>query len=311
MWLVALGAAVSEVDTSPGTGLDSRCAIAGFPVSVTVCRAMPAEPVAVYLPTEDPSTYESTELAGAGWYQEGQHGGALSALIAGHIESTATLTPMEIARITVEIFRVVPLVPLRIETRVVREGKRIQTIQAMVYGPDGTLLSLATAQRLRTAELDLPPEAEGPPLELTTPERLQPFASRSWGVGETGRILFHRHAIEVREIHGGFTSKGPGAIWVRLTKPIVAGREPTPAQRAIAAADFCNGISRRVDVSDWVFMNSDLTVHLARYPSGDWVALDAESVYSPSGRGVATGSLWDLDGALGRSTQTLYLDRAG
>jgi acyl-CoA thioesterase len=52
-------------------------------------------------------------------------------------------------------------------------------------------------------------------------------------------------------------------------------------------------------------------VHLARLPSGEWVALDAESVYSPRGRGVATGSLWDQDGALGRSTQTLYLDRAG
>ncbi|MBW3666235.1 MAG: thioesterase family protein [Actinobacteria bacterium] len=271
---------------------------------------MPAEPEGVYLPTDDPSTYESTELAGAGWYQEGQHGGALSALIAGHIESIPTLTPMEIARLTVEIFRVVPLVPLRIETRVVREGKRIQTTEATVYGPDDTLLSMATVQRLRIAKLELPPDAEGPPLELTTPDRIEPFSGQGWGVGEPGRVLFHRHAIEVREIHGGFTTKGPGAIWLRLTKPIVAGRGITPAQRAIATADFCNGISRRVEVSDWVFMNSDLTVHLARYPAGEWVALDAESVYSPGGRGVATGSLWDLDGALGRSTQTLYLDQA-
>lgn len=282
--------------------------MAAFPVSVTVCRAMPPKPEGVYLPTEDPATYESTELAGAGWYQEGQHGGALAALIVGHVEAIPTLAPMEIARLTVEIFRVIPLVPLRIEAQVVREGKRIQTVEALVYGPEGTLLSMATAQRLRTTDLDLPTEALGPPLELTPPDRLESHPGKQWGVGEVGRVLFHRNAIEVREIHGGFTSKGPGAIWLRLTKPIVAGSEVTRAQRAIVAADFCNGISRRVDAGDWVFMNSDLTVHLARYPVGEWIGLDAQSVYSPGGRGVATGSLWDTEGAVGRSTQTLYLD---
>lgn len=282
-----------------------------FPISVTVCRAMSPVSEGIYLPTDDPTRYESTELAAAGWYEEGQHGGALAALIAGHIEGIPTLTSMEIARLTVEIFRVVPLVPLRIEARVVREGKRIQTSEALIYGPDGTLFSMATAQRLRTTDLDLPADAVGPPLELTTPDRLESYPGKGWGVGEVGKVLFHRNAIEVREIHGGFTSKGPGAVWLRLTKPIVAGSEVTRSQRAIVAADFCNGISRRVDASDWVFMNSDLTVHLARYPIGEWIALEAESLYSPGGRGVATGSLWDLEGALGRSTQTLYLDRAG
>lgn len=272
---------------------------------------MAALPEGVYLPTDDPSVYESTELAGAGWYREGQHGGALAALIAGHVERVPSLTQMEIARLTVEIFRVVPLVPLRIDTEIVREGKRIQTVEARLSGPDGVLLSMATVQRLRITELQLPPDAQGPPLELTTPDRLEPFEGKRWGVGEVGRVLFHRNAIEVREVHGGFASKGPGAVWIRLAKPIVAGTELTPTQRAAATADFCNGISRRLDTSDFVFMNSDLTVHLARYPRGEWVALDAESVYGPLGRGVATGSLWDLEGPLGRSTQTLYLDRAG
>ena len=272
---------------------------------------MPGEPEGVYLPTDDPSVYESTALAGAGWYQEGQHGGALAALIASHVEQTPTLTPMEIARITVEIFRVVPLVPLRIETAVIREGKRIQTSEARVSGLDGTLLSLATVQRLRIADVPLPADAQGPPLELTPPDSLEPFSSKTWGVGEVGRVLFHRNAIEVREIHGGFTSKGSGAVWIRLTRPVVAGIEVTPVQRAVVAADFCNGISRRLDVSEFVFMNSDLTVHLARYPRGEWVALEAESVYGPIGRGVATGSLWDVGGAVGRSTQTLYVDRTG
>jgi hypothetical protein len=40
---------------------------------------------------------------------------------------------MQVSRLTVEIFRVIPLVPLRIETEIVREGKKIQTVQARVF----------------------------------------------------------------------------------------------------------------------------------------------------------------------------------
>ena len=96
---------------------------------------------------------------------------------------------------------------------------------------------------------------------------------------------------------------------MRLTTPIIAGRETTPLQRIVATGDFSNGVSRALDYNEWVFMNPDLTIHVARYPEGEWVALSAESTYGDLGRGVATGTLWDTRGWLGRSTQSLYLDR--
>lgn len=262
----------------------------------------------VYLPTSDPNTYESTPLANAGWYEEGQHGGALSALIVGHVDRLPTLAPMQIARVTVEIFRVVPLVPLTIEAEVVREGKRIQKIRAEVLDPEGTLLSMASVQRLRVADLPLPADAETPGLALLGPDE-SGEAGSYWGVGEAGKTMFHRSAIEVREIHGGFYDPGPGAVWIRPSVPIIAGEPISPAQRAVIVADFCNGVSRSLG-DDWVFMNSDLTVHIGRYPTGDWIALDAESHYSELGRGVATGSLWDEKAWVGRSAQTLFLDHA-
>ena len=263
----------------------------------------------VYLPTDDPDTYESTPLANAGWYEQGQHGGALAALLTGHVERAPTLARMQIARVTVEIFRVVPLVPLTIKTEIVREGKRIQKIRADVTDPEGTLLSMASIQRLRLADLPVPEIAETPSLPLRLPETIEPEDVNAWGVGEEGKVMFHRGAIEIREIHGGFSIPGPGAVWMKLTKPVVAGRPNTPAMRMAAVADFCNGVSRALP-ADWVFMNSDLTVHMSRYPEGEWIALDAESHYSELGRGLATGSLWDERNWLGRSAQTLYLDKA-
>jgi hypothetical protein len=265
---------------------------------------MSAEPV--YLRSGD--RYISTDLANAGWYEEGQHGGAIAALITGHVEKVPTLTPMEVARVTIELFRVIPLVPLQIETRVSREGKRIQTVQAEVTGPDGVVLASATVHRLRIAERPLPGVAKTPPTTLTAPDASRPVDTRSWGHGDGSKPMFHRNAIEVREIHGTFGEPGSGAIWVRLTSPIVEGEAPTPAQRAVVVADFCNGVSSRLDDS-WVFMNSDLTVHIGRLPVSEWVALDADSAYHSLGRGVGWGSLWDESSWVGRSAQTLFLDR--
>jgi hypothetical protein len=263
----------------------------------------------VYLPGPEANVYRSTPLANAGWYEEGQHGGALAALVAGHIERhVPTLAEMEANRLTLEIFRVIPLVDLRIETSVVREGKRIQNVEAHVSDGAGTLLSTATMQRLRVDDLPLPEDAVPPPLDLPGPDEIRDSVGEAWGVGSTDRPMFHRHAMEIREIFGGFETKGPGAVWMRLRKPIVAGEQTTPLQRMAATADFCNGISRGLDYKQWVFMNPDLTVHTARYPKGEWVGLSAESAYENLGRGIATGTLWDTSGFLGRSTQSLYIE---
>lgn len=264
----------------------------------------------VYVPAGVAGTYDSTPLANAGWYDEGQHGGALTALVVGHVEhEVPTLAEMQVSRVTVEIFRIIPLVSLRIETEVVREGKRIQHVQARLFDPDGTLLSVANVQRLRVAELTLPPEGSPPPLPILQPDEIDNRVGEAWGVGTRNKIMFHRDAMEVREVEGGFEELGPGTVWMRLTKSVIAGRETTPLQRVVATADFSNGISRSLDYNTWVFMNPDLTVHVTRYPEGEWIALSAESTYSHLGRGLATGTLWDTSGWLGRSTQSLYLDR--
>lgn len=269
---------------------------------------MDSDHQAVYLPTDRPNVYESTPLANAGWYDEGQHGGAFAALIVGHLDSVPTLSEMEASRLTVELFRVVRLVPLRIEHDIVREGKKIQTITARVYDPDDTLVSMATLQRLRLAERPLPPEAEPPMPDFPQPDRNGSGVGAGWGVGERSKVTFHRQAMEVRESIGGFTVKGPGAVWLRLKKPIIAGRENTPLQRAVAAGDFVNGVSNALDFDKWVFMNPDLTIHLTRYPEGEWIGLSAESAYGHEGRGLATGRIWDEAGFVGRSTQSLFLD---
>jgi hypothetical protein len=268
-------------------------------------------PEAPYLPTARPDVLQSTPLAQAGWYSDGQHGGVVSSLLGRMIESVPTLEPMDTARLTVELFRVIPIVPLRLATRIVRQGKRIQMVEASAFDPEGTELARAVGLRLRRAELDLPGEALTPPLDLPQPDDIERPDMGHWGIGGSEKILYHRQAIDVREIDGGFNKMGPGALWMRVVRPLVAGEPVSPLTRAVVTGDFVNGLSRLVEPSRFVFMNADLTIHLHRLPVGEWVGAEAQSRYDPVGRGVATGRLFDTLGEVGRSTQTLFIAPAG
>lgn len=252
--------------------------------------------------------YESTRLAAAEWYPDGQHGGVVSALLSHAVETSPSLTPMEVARVTCELFRIVPVVTLEVVTELVREGKKIQTTEARLY--DGEVeVARALVQRLRTTELELPAETSQqintPPHPDSLPEvdfkSLMPF-------GADGPVSFGRRAVEIRQAKGTFAEPGPATVWLRFPIQLVEGMDLTPTERAIIASDFSNGLSRMAQPWEVMFMNSEISVHLARPPKGTWIALDGESIWSTNGRGVATSHLFDTSGPIGRATQTLYLE---
>lgn len=101
---------------------------------------------------------------------------------------------------------------------------------------------------------------------------------------------------------------GPATDWIRLRVPVVPGEEPSPLQRVAAAADFGNGISGVAEFDQLLFINPDLTVHLHRLPAGEWVCLDAVTWMEDRGVALAESRLWDEQGPLGRSLQSLLID---
>ncbi len=81
-------------------------------------------------------------------------------------------------------------------------------------------------------------------------------------------------------------------------------------QRVLAAADSGNGVSAALDWREFLFINTDLSVHLLRPPVGEWVCLDG--VTYVKGLGLSDTSLWDERGRIGRAAQTLLVrERAG
>jgi hypothetical protein len=114
--------------------------------------------------------------------------------------------------------------------------------------------------------------------------------------------------MEIRRAAGEVGS-GRVAAWFRLRRPVVAGEAPTPLQRAVAAADFANGLSWVLPFDEYTFVNCDLTVHLEREPAGEWIALDARTDVGDAGAGVASAVLFDARGRVGTAAQALFLER--
>ena len=74
-------------------------------------------------------------------------------------------------------------------------------------------------------------------------------------------------SVEWRWIEGAVTRPGPGMVWMRPTVPFVPGEEMSPLQRLLTCVDSASGVSAVLDVRDWAFLNTELTVHVLRHRS--------------------------------------------
>jgi hypothetical protein len=225
------------------------------------------------------------------------HGGAPGALAAQALEAEGFL----VARLTVEFLAPVPLVPLTLSARTTKPGRNVQLAEAELAAGGRTVLRVRAA-RLRRARVDLPalePAAATPP----GPEsgRKTPFPLDEHAEG------FHLTGMEIRFLEGTSYGPGPATAWFRLARPLVDDDEPSPLARAVAAADFGNGISRVLDFERYLFINADLTVHLLREPIGEWVLLDAQTRIGGEGAGLARSRLSDGSGEIGLAAQSLLV----
>jgi hypothetical protein len=57
---------------------------------------------------------------------------------------------------------------------------------------------------------------------------------------------------------------GATTVWTRLRYPLVPDEETGPLERVLAVADSGNGLSGELDITKWLFINPELTVHLHR-----------------------------------------------
>jgi hypothetical protein len=237
-----------------------------------------------------------SQLTRGPWDPNAQHAGPPAALLARALELCEPRDGARIGRATVEILAPVPIEPLTVSARVARPGRSVELLEASLEGPGGEVMR-ATGWRLAEADIAADWEQAQPPPGRERAEALEFFPT-----GE--RVGWHT-AMEIVFARGRFVEPGPATVWMRPRVELVAGEPISPLQRVMLAADGGNGVSAPLDWSRFIFINTDLTVHLLRPPRGEWVCLD--SVTQVEGIGMTDTALWDDEGRIGRAAQTLLV----
>ncbi|MEO8601095.1 MAG: thioesterase family protein [bacterium] len=258
--------------------------------------------------SRDGALFIPSELARGPWSPEAQHGGAPAALLAHLVEQAEGGAAMQVARLTIELLRPVPIAPLAARTRLLRPGKKVQLVEAALWHGD-TEVARCTALRMRRIEVPMPPDL---PRQAAPPPPGAGSASQPPWASTIEYRAFHSGGVEHRFVSGSFAEPGPAVDWIRLRVPLIDGEPTSPLSRAAAAADFGNGISWVLGrTASYSFINPDLTIYLHRYPVGEWVCLDAVTYPQATGIGLAESMLFDEQGPIGRALQSLLIERLG
>lgn len=244
-------------------------------------------------------------LASGPWNPEHQHGGPVSGLLTRALDRLESPTPMRIARVTVEMFRGVPLRPLRIETETTRAGRRIQSAEARLFDGD---VQVARATGLRIRRSDSLPEMftpAGRDLELGAPPEVAMQIPSEFDIPAMPGFV---RAVDIDSNRA--TECGvPGNFWARLRCRLVAGEETSPVVRLATLVDFASGTGNAMDYTKYTSINPDLTIHVLREPRSDWIGIRGTTLRAEDGIGQSAATVYDLDGPVAHVVASLLLTR--
>jgi hypothetical protein len=251
-----------------------------------------------YFTRLDDETYAPTTGTSSPWDPRLQHGGPPTALLVHAIEKNHPRDDVRVARVASEFLGIIPREPMRVRTRVVRPGRRIEMAEATAEIGGREVLAA------RVWRIAVQPEGSVPP-GVTAPDAAPPLpeAEHTW-LSEFG----YGRSVEWRYV-SGMGALGPAAVWSRLRVPLVEGEPIAPLDRAIVVADSANGISGELPMGDWLFVPPSLSLAFERYPRGEWVLLEARTTLASDGIGVTSARVADLDGYFGLASQALYVER--
>lgn len=242
------------------------------------------------------------------WDAAAMHGGPPSALVVNEALRAYPRTDARLARVTVEILRPVPMVPLRVSSTITRPGRRVELISAALQAGEQEVLR-AQMWRVRADPGLRVPMTPPDRTDADTPSTTGPHDGRGREFFGPDRGRDYSHSLDVSFTTGSWRGIGPATAWMRMRVPLVLGEPVHPHSRVLVVADSGNGLSAAVDFEQWLFVNPELTVHLVREPVGEWVEVAARTEVSADGIGLATTALSDPTGPLGRGAQTLFIDR--
>jgi hypothetical protein len=231
--------------------------------------------------TRDPDGAWSPSLYARGPF-EGLQGGGVAALMAQAVVDAAA--GGFVASITTHFLRPAPLAPLRVSVRALRSGRRVSVIDAELSSAQGLIAVQRATVIAELPDADLPT----PPGAPACPERLP----------RERRTALHGGPWMMDTLDARVTD---GRAWFRDELPLFD--RPSPLGRVLVAADWAHGLFAPLGADvrpPAAIPNTDLSVNLLRLPRGEWIGVEAQTAWSPTGVGAGWAALRDAEGLIGR-----------
>lgn len=239
--------------------------------------------------------FESTAATRSNWTPEIQHGSPPLALLTMLVEQLLEGSPLRIGRVSLEILGAIPVAPVKARAWVERPGKRISMLAAEMIADRP--VAKVTAWALATSDTRDAVTDRYPPLVEHAPAELPDYWWNAPGY------------LEVMDWRPQDNSDDARVFWVTPQVQLIEGEEPTLLQNLMMVVDSANGVGSMLDTDRFVFMNTDTVIHLHRLPTGRDIGLRARASVGPDGIGVTNGEVFDRDGFVGTTAQTLLIQR--
>ncbi|MFW6599810.1 thioesterase family protein [Propionibacteriaceae bacterium Y2011] len=241
-------------------------------------------------------TWRPTEHVQGAWNDHEQHMAPVAGLLAHELESYAPRPDLTASRFSYEILGLIPLEQTMINCRVVRPGRTIELVEAVlttVSAPDRPVIR---ASVWRLSRQDTAAISRGPA------EPLPPAAEMGDWAGLTQWPGGFIRSLQGRTVE----ADTPGRRLAWLHSDVALVDEPASATATfLRLVDAANGIAATLNPYEWMFPNTDLQIHLWRTPGGDRTGYDTIASIGPDGVGVTQTVLHDEHGPVGRATQLL------
>lgn len=235
-------------------------------------------------------TFEPTSSATGYWGEGLLSGPAVAGLAACALEDGHGDPDFQPARFTIDLFKPARQLPLRTQTRVIRDGRRARYIECDVLQGDW-IVARATMVAYRRSEAPqgsewTPQAGFTPPAEAAGDVLFVGSDQAGWSpMGEQ-----HQNASRKRAYY-----RGP---------EVVDGREASPFVRSVIVAEAATNMVTHLGTAGIGYINGDLTVAISRQPISEFIGVQADSHWAADGISVGSATLFDDAGPFGTAMVT-------
>lgn len=244
----------------------------------------------------DARTFVPTAHVGGAWNVAEQHVAPAIGLLVHVVEMdhrTRHSSPLQIARLSYDIWGTIPMEEVTVEVSVLRPGRTIELVEARLCheGRPAIVLRAWLMRAYDSQDVAAVNFAPMPP----------PDAMLDWNPSSIWAGGFIASAqVRRQEDH-----PGRARCWVRSHTALIEQQDVSATARAMSLVDIANGLTPLGAPKDLAFPNLDLTAHIFRAPVGEWIGFDISVASGPGGIGLTHSILHDIYGSFGAMAQCL------